>query len=804
MSAFFYDLRYSLRKLRWSPGFTAVAVVSLALGIGVNTVIFSLVNAILLRPLPYKDPDRLAMAWLDNQRLNLKEDLTSWPNYEDWKKNQSFEDMAAFSTMRGVLSEGEPELVVGARVTANYFSVLGVRPMIGRVFAAAEEQPGQDRVVIVSHALWRERLGGDRNLEGKKLVFFNNPYQVVGVMPEGFTFPAKETRAWFPLALSPQAKQARGGFFLSVIGRIRPGVSLEQARAEMNGIARRLVEQFPDMKGYGVYVVPLLDQIVGTTRAALWIMLGAVVFVLLIACANLAGLSLARGASREREIAVRAAIGAGRGRLVRQLITESLLVSLIAGAMAVLLAMWGVYLFTRFAPADTPRLAEVAIDWRVLVFTLGISIAAGVLSGMAPAWKISRCDLQESLKESGSGSASGLRSRRLRTALVAGELAVAVMLLAGAGLLIRSFTGLRAVDPGFRAEQVLRMQVGFSRATFAQPAQVAAAWQQLIARLEGMRGVRSAGMITDIFLSITPNSGNFTIEGRPPLPPDQQIEATADSVTPGYFRAMGAPIRRGRTFTEQDGPDAPRVVVINETFAKWFWPNEDPVGKRFAFGDGGPNARWMTIVGVAADMRRQGLEKQARAETFMPITQRTTPFGNLVLRASTAEPLRLASAVRGEIRALDKSAVIYNVTTIQEMLAESLSKRRLETWLLGLFSALALALAAIGIYGLMSFSVAQRTHEIGIRIALGAERREVLRMVMRHGLGVAAMGAGVGLAGAFALTRFLTTMLYGVAPWDPVSFGSAAALLGAVALAACWTPALKATRVEPVKALRYE
>jgi putative ABC transport system permease protein len=805
MATLWLDLRFGFRLLLKNATFALVAALTLALGIGANTAIFSVVNAVLLKPLPYPQPDRLAMVWLDNRRLGLKEDLTSYPNFGDWKKaGASFADMAPFTESSATLTGvDEPERLRGALVPAGFFGIIGVAPQAGRQFSEQEEQPGSDRAVILSDGLWKRKFGGSRDAIGKSLELDGRPMTIVGVMPPEFRFPSKDTELWAPLALSPQAKAARGSFWASVVGRLKPGARIEQAQAELDSAARRIEQEFPNMRGYGANVVPLQKQIVGNVRMALLVLAGAVAFVLLIACTNVAGLFLARVEAREREIAVRAALGAGRRRLIRQLLTESMVLAMGAGVIGLGFAVWATDALVGLAPRDLPRLAEIGISSNVLWFTLGVTLLTGVLFGLAPAVRISRGELIESLREGGRSLAGGVRARRMRAALVVAEFAMAVVLLAGAGLMIRSLAFLRGVDPGFRPDRLLTMRISVSSSKTPERAQIAAFYQQLIERIRALPGVREAGGIRDIFLSRTPSSAGFTIEGRAPEPEEHRIEATIDPVTPGYFTAMGVPLTRGRFFTGQDGPASPPVAIINETMARRFWPNEDPIGKRFTFGDPRPDSSWLRIVGVVADMRRQGLDSLARCETFEPLSQRPSRGMNLVIRTA-GDPLKLAQGVRAEVRAMDRDTPVINVTTIERLLGESMAERCFQMTLLGLFSTVALALAAIGIYCLMYHSVARRTHEIGVRIALGASARDVLALVVREGLLLAAVGVAAGLAGSFALTRALAGLLFGVTATDPVTFAGVAGMLLMVALAASLIPARRATRVDPMVALRYE
>jgi len=805
VSTLWQDLRFALRFLAKNATFAAVAALTLALGIGANSAIFTVVNAVLLKPLPYREPDRLAMVWLDNRRLGLKEDLTSFPNYVDWKAGSpSFEQMAGFTDARLILTGiDEPERLTGARVEANFFDVMGVSPQMGRAFTAAEEEPGRDTVVIFSDGLWRRRFGAARDIVGQKFQLDGRAVTVVGVMPPEFRFPNQDTEIWAPLALSPRGKASRGGFFLSVVARLKPAAKLESGQAELNVVARRIEEQFSYMRGYGAYAVKLEQQLVGGVRVAILVLAAAVAFVLLIACTNVAGLFLARAEAREREIAVRTALGAGRRRLIRQLLTESVVLAIGAGAIGLAFAYWATGALVAAAPANLPRLNEIRLSGGVLWFTLAVTLASGVLFGLAPAFRTSRTDLTDSLREGGRSMTGSIRSRRMRAALVVAEFAMAVLLLVGAGLMIRSLGALRGVDPGFQSDRVLTMRVMASNTRMPERAQVAQFYQQLIGRLESLPGVRDAGAIRDFTLSVTPNSGVFTIEGRPPEADENRIEATLDPVTPRLFPALGVPLKSGRFISDQDGPDAPLVTLINETFAKRYWPNEDPIGKRFTFGGGGPNARWMTIVGVVGDMRRRGLDIAARCETFQPLAQSPSRGLNLVIR-TVGDPLQLAQAVRTEIRALDRDSPIMSIATLDQVIGTSLAERKFQTTPLGLFSGLALVLAAIGIYGLMYQTVARRTHEIGVRMALGAGARDILTMVVREGLVLALAGIGLGLAGAFALTRLLSTLLYGVSSTDPITLVGAAGILVLTSLAASWIPAYRAAKVDPMEALRYE
>jgi putative ABC transport system permease protein len=792
------DLRYAVRMMAKSPAVTALAILAMALGIGANTAIFSVVNAVLLRQLPYRDPDRLCMVWMDNRRLGLKEDLTSYPNFQDWRQSQSFEDMAGYTmTARVLVGDGEPERVLGAAIPSNFLPLLGVTPILGRNIAPEDEVPGKDNVALIGHGLWLRRFGGDPNIVGKTLPLASGgSTQVIGVLPEGFRFPTKESQIWVPLAVSDGARRARGGFWMWVVGRLKPGMELVRARAEMDTIGKRLEETYPNSnRGLGVYVVPLKEQLIGPVQTALWVLFGAVVLVLLIACANVANLFLARAAAREREMAVRAALGAGQGRIIRQLVTESVLLGLIAGGFGLVLALWGVEALRNLAPADLPRIDDIGVDWRVLAFALSASLATGVLFGLAPA-----------LRAVGAGWASGTRVTRTRSsqALVVGEVALAVVLLGGAGLLIRSFVRLLAVDPGFRTERLLTFQMSVSSAKYpGQGPQLAAAYDQLLARVRALPGVEGAAAITSIFLSTTPNSGNFTVEGAPVIPLEQQIEATDDVITPDYFHVMGVPLKEGRWFTPQDGPDSPRVVIINETMARRFWPDGSPIGKRFKFGQPDSRSPWLTVVGVARDMRRQGLQKAARAETFLPLGQRPVRGFNLVIRTK-GDPLAQAASVRELIRELDPYAPVSNLTTIERLIGESTAQRRFQMLLLALFAALALALAAVGVYGVNYYYVTQRTQEIGVRMALGAQRRDLIRLVLMQGLRLVAAGAALGLLASLALARVIESLLFGTPPRDLGTFAAVVGVIGVFGLLASYVPARRATKVDPMEALRYE
>jgi putative ABC transport system permease protein len=799
------DLRFGLRMLRKSPSFTAVAILTLALGIGANTAIFSAVNSVLLRPLPYQTPDRLAMLWNDNRRLGLHEDLTSYANFADWRsQSRLFEDMAAFSDMGADVTGVErPYEVFGWRVGVHLFSMLGVTPMIGRTFTAQEEQRGHGAVVLLSDGLWRERFGADAGVLGKTMIMDGDAYVIVGVMPASFQFPDKRTEIWTPLAVSDQTKANRGGFWLHVLGKLKPGVSIEQARAEMNLIAANLERQYPMNRGYGTWVVPLLSQVVGSLRSGLLVLFAAVGFVLLIACANVANLFLARGAGREREIAVRAALGAGRTRLVRQLLTESFVFSVPAGALGLLVAYGSLRALIALAPADMPRLNEIAIDTRVLWFTLGISLTSALFFGLLPAFRVSKSDLNVSLREGGRSLAGGVRATFARSSLLVAEVALSMVLLAGAGLMVRSLIHLRALDPGFDSSNVLTMQLSAPYSKFSKGTEIAALYDRALERLRSLPMARSAGLITDIFLSTTPNSGIFAVEGKPLPPPEQSIEATLDSVSPGYFQTMRVPLIRGRFLDDRDQAGSLPVALINETMARRCWPNEDPIGKRFHFGWGATNVHWLTVVGVVGDMRRQGLDKTARVETFEPLAQQVRSDMKLVVRTPD-DPMKAAGVIQSELRALEKELVIQKVMTLDEQIGESLAQRRFETWLLGLFSAIALLLAAIGIYGVMYHSVTQRTHEFGVRVALGAGARDVLRIVLVEAVVLVVTGAVIGTVAALALTRLLSSLLYGVSANDPSTYFAVFLILIGSALAASYLPARRATKVDPMVALRYE
>jgi len=814
MSPLLFDLRYGLRTLLKRPGFTAVAVLTLALGIGANTAIFSAVNAVLLRDLPFEEPDRLAMVWLDNARLGVRQDITSYPNFLDWREGAVseqavFDDMAVYTVRRHNLTgEGEPERVRIAHVMAGFFELLGVAPGRGRVFTPEEDRPGNAQVVILSHGLWQRRYGADPDLVGGTVRLDGLEHTVVGVMPAGFSFP--EVQLWVPLAPAEErtTEEGRYQFWLYTVGRLKEGVSPRRAQVAMDDVAARLAAEHPDMKGYGVYVQPLREYLAGDVGPALLVLLAAVASVLLIACANVANLLLVRAASREREVAIRTALGAGRGRIVRQLLTESTVLSAVGGALGLLLAVWGVDVLLRFCPPELAgELAAgggVTVDGRVLLFTLVVSLGTALIAGLLPAFQASRTELTPALKEGGRGSTGGRRGQRTRQVLVVAEVAAALVLLIAAGLLVRSFLSLQEVEPGLRTDGVLLVNLSLPRSSYDEGAKVSHFYRELERRTAGLPGVESVASGSLVLLPELTNSAAITVEGKPDPPPEQRVEVAYDAVTPGYFETLGIPRVRGRIFTPQDGPE-PTIVVINEAMARRYWPGEDPVGRRFQFGSAeeAEDDSWITVVGVVADARRTALEKEARPSVFFPHT--VFPIRGMTLLVRTGgDPLALADSVRRQVHALDPELPVDRVTTLAAQVEERVAPRRFHSLLLGLFSGLALVLALVGIYGVISYRVSESRSEIGIRMALGAHTRQVMAWVVGRGLVLVALGVAVGLIAAVFVTRFLAGFLYGITPRDPLTYGVLIGLLVLVGTAATLLPARRAAKTDPLEVLRAE
>jgi putative ABC transport system permease protein len=796
----FQDLRYGLRMLLKNKGFTAVAALTLMLGIGANTVIFSVVNAVLLRPLPFPEPERIVWLRESHPPTNLPQFSVAFPNFLDWRsQNQVFAQMAAFREDGFNLQAGdEPKRVNGARVTVDFFATLGVRPEVGRAFLPQEDAPGGERVVILSHALWSQSFGGDPQLLGRQLKVDGQACTVVGIMPPGFSYPQDDTKLWLPYALDPKGE--RVSHFLRVLGRLKPSATFDQARAEMETIAVRLDQAYPATnKGWRVFMQPLREAISGEMQQPLYMLLGAVLFVLLIGCANVANLLLSRNAARERELAVRAALGAGRGRIVRQLLTESLLLALLGGAGALLLAAWGVKLLTTIGPRNIPRLNEASLDLHVLGFTLAIALLTGLIFGLAPAWQHSRLNINTALKD-GSRMAGG-GSRRLRQSLVVAEIAFALLLLIGAGLMLKSFARLQQVAPGFDAQRGLTMEINLSPAKYARREQRAAFLQQALERLKTLPGVEFAGATHR--LPLRGNSAiGFQIEGRPAPAPGESVSVNYRSISPDYFRAMGAPLAAGRTFTEEEGWQKMSAVIINQAFQRRYWPDENPLDKRIRIGRA-PDSPWLTIVGVAADVKESGLNTDTEAGMYLPYVVAPAPAMTLVLR-TVREPLSLAVAAGAAIRQVDSEQAVSNISTLEQLLSDTVAQPRFNTGLLALFALLALLLAAVGIYGVMSYAVTARRQEIGLRMAMGAQARDVLKLVVGQGMKLVAFGLALGLLAALGLTRWLKTLLFNVEATDPLTYAVIAALLAAVALLACYIPARRAMKVDPLVALRHE
>ena len=801
METLLRDIRYGIRSLLKRPGFTVIALIALALGIGANTAIFSLVNAVLLRPLPFAEPDRLVWMW-GNIRNGSNRASVAPLDFLDFRaQNTTFEQFAAAITVPvpvNLTGSGEPERLSGAAVTGNYFQALGVQPSLGRSFLLENEKTGSDQVVVLSHALWKKRFGADPAIVNKTITLDSKSMLVLGVMPPNFNFPAS-AELWVPLNFdeSPGMKQ-RKAHFMRPVGRLKPGVTIEQAQADTDTVARRLEEQYPDTNtGWNLRLVSLREQLVGNTRPTLFILFGAVGFVLLIACANVANLLLVRAAGRQKEIALRTALGAGRFRIIRQMITESVLLSLAGGSVGTLLAFWGVELLVKLSEGNIPSTAQVRIDATVLGFTLLVSILTGVLFGLAPALRTMKLNLIESLKEGGRTGSEGSRNRT-RSALVVFESAVAVLLLIGAGLLVRSLVRLQNVSPGFDSHNILTMRVDLPREKYPTPEKAGSFYQQLESRLAGLPGVESVGLISELPLSGQPNDMPYTVEGRPPASPDQEFDDDFRRVNRHYFATMKIPFLRGRNFTDKEVNESAKVLIISDLLARRVFPNEEPLGKRLIMAMGNTP---FEIIGVVGDIRHRGLEVGALPAMYMPTNQNN--WMNLVMR-TTVEPTSLAAAVRREVQSIDPDQPIATVRTMDEWVARAVAGPRYRTVLLALFAIVALLLASTGIYGVMSYSVTQRTHEIGVRMALGARQWDVLKLVVRQGMFLVLLGVAIGLAGAFALTRVMETLLFGVTAKDPVTFVAVAGLLTFVAFVACYLPARRATKVDPLVALRYE
>ena len=799
------DLRYGARKLLKSPGFSLVAVMTLALGIGANTAIFSVVNAVLLRPLPFERPEELVRVFGTNARRSSFSRPHSYLNFNDMRaQNQTFEALAAYGGATSALSGSDaPEQITGVISSGDIFRVLGTRPLMGRLLEPGDERPGGSNVVVISHGLWQRRFGGDPQIVGRAIKLDGREREVVGVTPSDFSFEFVTGAAdfWMPIDPAEGPYKSRGSIFLEAIGRLKPGVSVAQAGADMGVVASRLEQQYQDSNaGIGVRLAAAQEDLVGDLRPTLLVLLGAVGFVLLIACANVANLLLARAAGRHREIAVRSALGAWRGRIVRQLMTESLLLALAGGLLGLLFALWGVKILSAFVPENVPRFGETSVDLRVLGFTLAASVLTGFLFGIAPALQSSKFDLNEALKDGGRGGTDGRGRRRVRSLLVVSEVALSLVLLVGAGLLMKSFFKLRNTDPGFDPSNTLTASLSLASVRYDTDEKIADFYRLLVERVRAMPGVESVGAVTPLPLSENNYSFSFSVVGQPPLPPGQGQSASARFVTPDYFRAQGVPLREGRVFTDADKAGAPGVIVVNEAFARRYLPGVRPLGQRLRLGLNNIEGE---VVGVVGDIRGARLATPAAPEYYVP--EATVAFTDMTLVVRAAgDPASLTPALREAVTEMDKDQPLYDVRTMDALVARSVARQRFSMTLIGVFAVLAMLLAAVGIFSVMSFLVSQRTHEIGIRMALGARQRDILSMVVRQGVVLTLIGVCVGLAGAFALTRLMSGLLYEVSATDPVVYGGITALLAAVALLACYVPARRATKVDPLIALRYE
>ncbi|HST23081.1 MAG TPA: ABC transporter permease [Blastocatellia bacterium] len=806
MELLLQDVRYAIRLLFKRPLFTTVAVVTLALGIGANTAIFSVVDAVLLAPLAYTEPDRLMMIWGVNSSANADQQPASVPDFDDLKaQSQTFDEIAASRSQAFNLTDGdEPERVGGARVTVNMFSALAVKPVVGRDFLESEGLAGAEPVVILSHSLWQQRYGSDAAIVGRALNVDGKSYTVVGVLPKGIYYPAQDTNLYVPFIPQPN-EILRGARFLRVIGRLKKDVSPAEARAEVETIAGRVAAAYPATNtGWGIYLVPLHEQIVGRVRPALIVLLSAVGCVLLIACANVANLLLARAAARRAEFAIRAALGASRWQLVRQLLTESLVLSALGGMFGLLLAMWGVPFLTGISASSIPRVEGIGINLRVLGFTAIVSLATGAVFGLAPALRSSSKQLTDALREGRRGSTGSILHQRLLSALVVSEVAIAMVLLVVAGLMIRSFLSISNVAPGLNPKGVITLGVGLPLSRYPGVQQQAIFYDKLVAQVRTLPGVESAASVIRLPMLGFNASTGFTVQGKP-VQSGTEPNADYRAVTDDYFRTMGIPLLKGRDFTVRDSKDAPDAMIISEMLAERFFPGEDPVGKRIQiFPD---PTRWREIVGVVGNVKLLGLDAETNPTIYVPYSQNPYPAAlrNVFLVARTSsDPKSLVASIRSELKSLDKDIPVSQVQTMEEVISGSLAQRRLSMSLLIVFAALAAGLSAVGIYGVMAYIVAQRTHEIGIRMAMGAEQKDVIKMVLGDGAKLTFAGIGAGLAVAVGLTRFLQSLLYQVSATDTVIYASIVLLLTVVALLASYIPARRAAKIDPMEALRCD
>jgi putative ABC transport system permease protein len=807
MESYWHDLRYGFRMLLKSRGFTAVAVIALALGVGATSAVFSIMNSVLLHPLPF-DAEQIVMIWDNNISRGHEEVEVSYPNFLDWREqNKVFEQMAALPSVNldMTLTGGdEPEKVEGTFASVSFFSLLGVNAAMGRTFLPEDDKPDAKPVVVISEGLWKRRYGSVPNIIGKEIVVDGENATIVGVMPGEFDFP-KGVDLWAALTYSPDSwMKSRNFRVLRAIGRLKEGVTVAQAQADMDTIAARLSTEYPkDNEGFGVILIPLIQTIFGNVRPALYILMGAVFFVLLIACVNVANLLLARAATREREIAVRMTLGAGRLRLIRQLLTESLLLAIIGGGLGLLLAAYGIDYLVALAPEDIPRIKTVGINGQVILFTLALTFATSIIFGLAPTLQASRPNLNDSLKDSSTRTGGSVRGKRLRSFLVVSEIALSVILMVGAGLMVRSFSRLQSLDPGYRPENILTFRLALVQSKYPKSENRKAFFEQLLKRIEALPGVESAAVVL-----MRPLSGTvgwdypFTVEGQNTEDQAANPYSNYEAISPNYFRTMGIPVIKGRDFTDQDRSDAIKVVIVSESMARKYWPDEDPLGKRIRFGKPESNAPWLEVVGVVKDGRYREWDA-TRFDIYAPYLQKSEYRTDFVIKTKI-NPLSLAGSIRSEVYAIDKDQAITAITTMEELVSNTLSRPRFNMLLLSVFAVLSLILAAVGVYGVMAYSVSQRTGEIGVRVALGAQNKDILRLIVGQGLLLALIGIVTGMAGAVALTRVMSSLLFGVSATDPLTFLVIAVLLAGVAVLACYIPARRALKIDPIVALRHE